>query len=61
MKPCDHCPEIPCAHAGMCWGKIYWEGKPLKQGDRKTVAEVEECGHVERCRRWYKQDRNMVR
>jgi hypothetical protein len=53
-KPCDRCPEIPCAHAGFCWGKIYWEGKTEKA---KPLAQVQECKWVDRCRKWWLDER----
>lgn len=39
-KPCDHHPTLRCAHAGMCWGELYF-GKPGVKA--VPLAQVREC------------------
>jgi len=52
--PCSTCPEIPCDHAGLCFGVTYWDGKP---GKAKPLEQVEECKWIEKCREWYRRQR----
>jgi len=52
--PCSTCPEIPCGHAGLCFGVTYWDGKP---GKAKPLEQVEECKWIEKCREWYRRQR----
>ena len=51
-RPCDVCPSIPCATGGKCHGVTYWTGKPAQA---KELAQVSECKHTDRCRRWYRE------
>lgn len=56
MKPCESCPTILCAQAGICWGDLYWLGKPMAKKDQKQIGNVKECKHIERCRKWYRSE-----
>lgn len=29
-RPCDLPPALPCCHAGRCYGRVHWDGKPAK-------------------------------
>lgn len=49
-RPCDVCPDIPCATGEKCHGVAYWTGKP---GTAKGLGKVEDCKWRKECRNWY--------
>ncbi|MHC1792153.1 hypothetical protein [Solidesulfovibrio sp.] len=39
-KPCDRYPDLRCAHAGQCWGVLYFGKYPEKA---VPLAQVQTC------------------
>jgi len=38
--PCDLPPQLPCCHAGRCFGRVTWEGK---SGPSVPLEQVQAC------------------
>lgn len=38
-SPCDLPPALPCCHAGRCYGRVHWEGKPAPGVPMEHVRE----------------------
>lgn len=54
MTPCTTHPALPCAHAGRCFGSVYWLGK---SEPAKPLTQVRECRWKERVQRWEAEER----